>query len=268
MKIEPFTSDDISSVNPLQPQGWPDISKSFRYYTASTFCTPVKMISGTQIIGTGCIIFYKTTAWLAHIIVSEENRNQGIGQALVRHLLEMGVNRGISTFLLVGTTMGERVYRKEGFEPVSDYLCYEGLCAESDVRKRPDNVRDCTAGFRKQVLDLDRYVTGENRSELISPYLKDARIVIRNGGLEGFWLPGLGDGPVIAISEPAATDLLNEKLRVKDHIILPEENHNGIAFLESRDWVEKEGVRRRMCLGKPVTWKPEYIYSRIGGNFG
>ena len=50
--------------------------------------------------------------------------------------------------------------------------------------------------------------------------------------------------------------------------MLPEDNQAGVGFLKQNGFVKTETKGTRMIPGKEIYWKPENIYSRIGGNFG
>ncbi|MCK5463227.1 MAG: hypothetical protein KAI95_09430 [Bacteroidales bacterium] len=53
-----------------------------------------------------------------------------------------------------------------------------------------------------------------------------------------------------------------------DKAVLPGENHPGTNFLRQNGFTLSDTKGTRMILGQEIDWKPEHIYSRIGGNFG
>lgn len=53
-----------------------------------------------------------------------------------------------------------------------------------------------------------------------------------------------------------------------DKASLPSDNIMGIEFLKYNRFIETTKKVSRMILGKDINWKPNKIYSRIGGNFG
>ncbi|OQX81186.1 MAG: hypothetical protein B6D64_02270 [Bacteroidetes bacterium 4484_276] len=59
----------------------------------------------------------------------------------------------------------------------------------------------------------------------------------------------------------------NKCLR-NNKIVLPEDNQAGVGFLKQNGFVKTETKGTRIIPGKDIYWKPENIYSRIGGNFG
>lgn len=86
--------------------------------------------------------------------------------------------------------------------------------------------------------------------------------------MQGYYLPTLGDGPVVAINKEAGAALLNFKhAQGIKKAALPETNQNGIEALASLGL--KEYLKgTRMYLGKPLAWQSGKVYNRIGGNFG
>ena len=76
MKIGILDQDDMPLIAALQPEGW-DIISVIHFYTKASFCFPIKVTIDNKIIGIGTTIIHNDVAWLAHIIVHPDCRNQG-----------------------------------------------------------------------------------------------------------------------------------------------------------------------------------------------
>jgi N-acetylglutamate synthase-like GNAT family acetyltransferase len=267
MQLEKLTCANIENIRHLQPNGWPDITKAFTFYTANEFCNPIKVSVAGKIIGIGCSISFEKTAWLAHIIVSDDYRNQGVGSAIVDELLNNSKTKGIETVLLVATELGEPVYTKAGFSKVSEYRYFrkEKMLPKNVIS---DKIQPYKKEFHKDIIQLDRCISGENREKLLEIYLGKSFVFIDNNVVCGYFMPDLGEGPVLACTIEAGIELMRFRYSDFERATIPEENKTGIEFLHRIGFVETETKGTRMILGKEVQWKPEMIYSRIGGNFG
>ena len=266
MIFQAITFSDLDTVKNLQPPDWPDIIPYIKLYIESPNCWPIKVISGNELLGIGAAIFNEDTAWLAHIIVNEKYRKQGIGSAIVAELMHSVVLKNIPTQLLIATAIGQPVYEKAGFLKVTDYLFFK--------REKPwieknsvFEIKNYLIKYKQQILELDKYVTTENRRWLLEMHLNSAKLIIVDNQLWAYYLPTLGEGPIISQTEEAGLDLMRLKYEGIDKAVLPLENTTGIIFLLENGFVQvSKGAR--MIFGKEIQWKPEMIYSRIGGNFG
>ncbi|MGH2623648.1 MAG: GNAT family N-acetyltransferase, partial [Sphingobacterium sp.] len=95
--IQPFTLQDIPHIQHLQPKGWNDISVDLMAYCMNSFCKPIKVVIHHRIVGIGVVIYHERSAWLAHIIVDESSRGQGIAKMIVRFLIALATKYGSLT---------------------------------------------------------------------------------------------------------------------------------------------------------------------------
>lgn len=266
MPIEALTSNDLELLHELQPPDWNPLALVFDFYLRADFCFPIKYTERGAIAGIGATIIHKHTAWLAHIIVHNEHRNKGIGGIVTKALIDQANKSGIQTVLLLATSLGEPVYKKHGFIKEMDYLFFK---TDQDISfNNSYTISSFEEKFIFELLQLDKDVSGEDRSRLITPHFKDAKLIIDNNSILGYYLPTLGDGPVIARNKEAGAALVNLKhTQGIKKAALPETNQNGIDVLTSLGF--KEFLKgTRMYLGKPLSWQPDKIYNRIGGNLG
>jgi len=267
MQYERLLDSDIEKISHLQPEGWSDIKDAFRFYCNHDFCNPVKVTLDNEIVGVGSSIFFDKTAWLAHIIVNSDHRKRGIGYMIVDSLLESIKTRGIKTSLLIATEIGEPLYIKAGFRKVSDYRYFKRESYNTD-RQFSDNIQSYKDDFYKDIIQLDAHISGENRERLLKNYLKKSSVFVKNNTIEGFYIPGLEEGPIMALTCNVGKELMRLKYSTIEKATIPGENQAGIEFFKEFGFIETNTVGKRMILGNDIEWKPEMIYSRIGGNFG
>lgn len=263
--IQPFNSDDLSALPKLQPEGWTNsITPAFNYYLESPFCFPFKYVVDGNVAGTGCGINYGETAWLAHIIVNKNYRRRGIALKIVNHIKNYLFNMSVKTISLIATEMGEPVYIKAGFTDCCEYNFYSGECSlDFEVSK---NIVPYNKRYIRELLAFDSKHTGENRNIILNN-LDITSLYIKNNSIEGYYIPNLGQGHIIAENNEAGIELM--KLRLKDckEFVLPSTNKAGTSFLEEIG-LSKTVSAKRMFIGKPLNVKPENIYNRIAGNKG
>lgn len=267
MQYDKLTYLELEQIKCLQPDGWPDITDAFRFYCDNDYCNPIKVSLDGIIVGIGNSIIFEKTAWLAHIIVSNDFRNQGIGYKIVDYLQNDIKVKGVETSLLIATELGEPVYKKAGFRKVSDYRYFK---KEYDLieKKFSKNIQPYKDAFYKDLIKFDNYVSGENRESLLKNYLNKSFVYYDDNMIQGLFIPNLGEGPIFALTTDAGKELMRFKYSSVDKATIPNENQIGIEFIKELGFIETNTTGKRMILGHDIEWKPTMIYSRIGGNFG
>jgi GNAT superfamily N-acetyltransferase len=256
----------MESISALQPADWTDIIPFFSFYLNSGYCDPIKVETDGKIIGVGTDIKHKRTAWIAHVIVHPEYRCRGIGTLITNTLVDKLKVQGFKTIFLIATNLGEPVYRKAGFVKETEYLFFKGGKYVRDT-KQSGLIIPYNQKYHRTVLALDKMVSGENREVLLKIHLSDSLLHKKGNIINGFYLPSLGEGLIVADNPEAGIELMKVKYAADSKAILPVENIAGINFLLKSSFQEySKGTRMR--LGKKIPWHPEMLYSRIGGNLG
>ena len=264
-EIESLTSYDLDVVAGLQPDGWPDIFPSIEYYCKSDFCFPLKASLAGKVVGIGTAIIHGSTAWLAHIIVSPDHRNAGIGSAITKALIDVGQRNSCRSLLLIATTLGEPVYKKFGFEVETKYLFFDhGVSLSSE--STPE-VFAFKKSHEEALFELDRLVSGEDRRKLLRGHLSNTLVFVENNLLKGFYMPTLGEGLIIADFPAAGLALMKLRTASTKQFCIPMLNENAVKFLSQHGFTEFRQASR-MILGEKLIWDGSKIYSRIGGNLG
>jgi len=264
--IEPFTRDDLPALSELRPPDWRDITPAFEFYLSKPFCFPLKTALAGRIAGIGAAILLGRTGWLAHIIVHPENRGRGIGSAIVSNLLHLLKRRDCSTVSLIATDLGYPIYKRIGFQDDGEYVFYKRDHAAESI-PTDETIAGYAPQFERSVLNLDRDISGEDRRELLVEKLPGSFLCMLDNEVTGCYLPELGEGLVLARRREAGLALLKKKAAVSDRVVLPAQNGSATAFLEQSGFRETMRCRRMVC-GPKIAWKPEGLFSRIGGNFG
>ncbi|SDM93320.1 Acetyltransferase (GNAT) domain-containing protein [Daejeonella rubra] len=266
MKIQTIDSRDIDLLNILQPQGWEDIRPYFYYYISSPSCDPIKISIGNKIAAVGTTIRHPDTAWLAHVIVHPDFRNQGLGQKLTEALIGRLDYEKIKTVYLDATDMGFPVYRKIGFEVETEYIHLDGELINQNL-KDPAAVIPFQEKYRDKILQLDKQTSGENRGLIINDHLKSSLIYLKEGIVSGVYFPHFFEQAIIANDPEAGTELMKLRMRIKNKFRFPLGNQSGINFLIQNNY-QKMRTSRKMILGLRREYFGEFNYNRISGGLG
>jgi GNAT superfamily N-acetyltransferase len=153
-------------------------------------------------IGTACACIFEDVAWINFVLVDQAHRGQGIGTALMKHVVQYLDDRGVATIRLDATPLGQPVYEKLGF--VGDFTLdrYEGFLPKKNVDpglpggRDGGNVTPLNAADLPAMLDMDFGVHATRRDKLLRYALEAApeyALKYAPGGqLKGYclWRPG------------------------------------------------------------------------------
>ena len=258
---------DLDELKKLQPEGWTDIIPEFEGYVQKNFCHPIKAVLDQHIVGVGTLITFGPTGWLAHIIVDKNHRNKGIGTRITEILIQDGQDKSVETLLLIATELGLPLYQKAGFRMVTAYQYFKRDTPRRDHRPSP-KIIPYAAGLDAAIFKIDEETSGENRRSLLADHLGKALVYIKNNAAEGFYMPDLGEGLILARTAEAGLELMKVKYSKADKAVLPIENAVGMGFLRQHGFSLTDTKGTRMIWGKDIDWKQAQVFSRIGGNYG
>lgn len=265
MQIQPFEYKDIPNIADLTPEKWNDIRPSFTFYLESPFCFPIKVTLDDQIVGLGATIVHNDIAWLGHIIVHPEQRGKGIGKQITQALVDIAKQKNCETIYLIATHLGFPVYEKKGFLIETEYLAFKDIALEkSSVSPR---IIPYSQTFKAAIASIDKITTGEKRMMHLESFLETGYVYKHNDQIQGFYLPDLGEGLIVAMNASAGIELLKLHLQHTDKLVFPKEN------LEARDFLYHNGFKeydivKRMRIGHHRALQLENIYSRVSGSIG
>lgn len=266
MEYSAFGSNDFEKIEELQPPGWGLLTPRFEEFIRSPRCQPIKLCDAGRMIGLGTSIFHEDSAWLACIIIHPDYRNRGLGSQITQKLLNAIDREKYSTVFLDATEFGFPVYQKLGFE-LEGWYSHRRLQGEKIITEPQTGLTDFEPGYQQQLLDLDRQFCNENRPFILEQYLETAKLIVHETELQGFYLPDLGDGLIVAKNQEAGLHLLKERMRKFDYAVLPDVQTEAKAILETQGFKEVK-KSRRMYLGKKRIWNKEMLYNRISGQLG
>jgi len=147
--------------------------------------------------------------------------------------------------LLIATKIGEPVYLKRGFVDVCEYVFMQRQEPLAEV-PISDSILPYHPEFYEEVINLDLNITGEDRESLIAGYLSNGLLYVEHGRLDGFYLPGLEKGLVIADTIHAGLELLKVRCGGSAKVVLPAANNDAIRFLNEHGFAESSRAMRKV----------------------
>jgi GNAT superfamily N-acetyltransferase len=253
-------------VATLQQPGWRDIRTAFRLYFETDFCSPVGVFRDGELIGVGSAIRFSGSAWLGHIITHADHRRQGVGSAIMAHLLDDLERRGIQTVTLFATEEGVPLYESFGFREAGRYNYYT-ISTPLPEPESDGMIIDAAPSDYDAILRLDLLVSGERRERLLRSHCSRARVVREGGSILGVWHPDIGEGLVQARDVDAGGVLLRARVAGAARCVVPAVNKAAQDYLERLGFAYSRSAPR-MQRGPSTDWRPELHYSRISGNLG
>lgn len=266
MKFVPLDHSDLPFLKEFEPPNWGDLVPRFTYHINSKFCVPMKLTIPGKMVAIGTVIFHKDSAWLASIIVHPDYRNRGYGIELTRQLIALIDTNTYSTIYLDATDLGYPLYVKLGFELEATYahLKSEKLITGLNIS---DSIFSYKEKYKEPILQLDKLISQEDRQDTLIENLTTAHVYVSDNQLEGFYLPSLGNGLIIAANVEAGIELVKCRLMNNYYAILPSENEVAINYLRQNNLIQFR-FSRRMFIGKKREWNGKCMYNRINGQLG
>jgi len=228
---------------------------------------PVGMVAG---------IIYSDYAYVGLMGVHQDFQRQGIGLALMSHLLDWLDRRGVQQVVLDASPFGQPLYEKLGFVPFDEIFVFQRQIGYP-ASKRPDKIEFLT----QQNLDLiaapDTQAFGASRKELLQAllgaYHQRAFLLADEGGVNGYLIAQEKRiGPWVADSPGNAALLLDAALSLPYPglltVTVPGENVDAIDLLP-RYGFELARVNRHMARGTNLSpGQRESIYAQASLSLG
>ena len=166
---------------------------------------------------------------------------------------------------LIATALGEPVYKKVGFLIESRYDFYKDINLEK--LEFSDNITPFKSDYKQDIFELDKTISGEDRSEHLGAFLEDSFVYFENQKVEGVYFSSFGDGLIVANTATAGIELMKKRFQKFNMASFPQENKTAHDFMRFHSY-SSINTHARMHFQKPMPWKPEGLYNRVGGNIG
>jgi GNAT superfamily N-acetyltransferase len=234
-------------------------------------------------VGTACCCVFDSVAWINMVLVDRDQRGQGVGTSMMRHVLQYLDERGIVSIRLDATVLGQPVYAKLGFTGDFTLERYEGILpsapATGVMGEEGTAIEPLTEADLSALFEFDQFITSTRRAELLrhlfTQHPKHAFKHTTHGQLDGYCLARPGSnawqiGPIQA-SPPAGRALL---LQAAVHFAgqpvyldAPTANAEANAVVQALGLTVQRSFLR-MTRGRKVAERLDHFWSSFGPEKG
>lgn len=186
---------------------------------------------------------------------------------MVSRLIDLAQEHGVKTISLIATSQGQPLYQKFSFQNELEYVFFQTPAKPHPSAWERKALRQANPGDYLAILYLDRQASGEERSAILEPHLGSTWVFGEPGSVQGFWMPGLREGLVVARNQEAACTLLAAKAQTGARMVVPSANTAALECIKTLGYQESSRAWR-MIRGPKLNWKPDMIWSRIAGKLG
>lgn len=278
MQIRTMTAADIPFAQRLKAQNnWNQLDADWRRQLdlEPTACFVAERAG--QPVGTTCGCVFGAIAWINFVLVDLDQRGQGIGTALLRHVLRHLDKRGVLTIRLDATPLGQPVYEKLGFVGEFGLSRYEGVMPTT-VEALP-GVEPMTRADLPAVCRWDEMVTRTRREKLLrhlfDAFPQRARKFAPAGELQGYCLARPGSnawqvGPIQGTAVAGRALLLDAARQFagqRVYLDVPTDHAAAVAGVQAFGWTVQRTFLR-MSRGQRVAENLERFWSSFGPEKG
>ena len=234
---------DLGLYRQIEPEG---------LWLAEREAKPVGMVGAVN---------YGAFAYVGLMAVLETAQRQGIGLALMKHLLDRLEKQGVPLVLLDASHAGRPMYQKLGFMAYDSSHVFR--CERVPTPECPPQVRPMSMGDVAALAEWDRMIFGADRGRLLrallAAYLGRAFMLRdENGSIAGYVMTQANRiGPWVARSAPGAEALLHAALSLRWRgavsVAVPGLNDDASALLRRNRF---EVVRTNTHMGKGASEPP------------
>jgi ribosomal protein S18 acetylase RimI-like enzyme len=275
--IRPMTAADVASAADLLRLGdFGDRSEFFAWaVTRPTIGLFVAERDGA-VVGTGVGSAHGPVGWVGVIFVAPKVRGAGLGRRITRSVIEHLEAAGCRSQVLIASPMGRPIYEREGFRVIERQVrcTIDGLPPADDPGD--PRVRAFAATDAEAVRTLDRAVTGEDRSAVITELVTPTSTIVAigpDGDVRGYLARAPWRGGAVIAPDPDDALRLLERRRHATGISgkagagVMSGNAIGRERLRAAGWLEELGGVR-MLRGEPLDWQPNAIWGQFNGALG
>jgi GNAT superfamily N-acetyltransferase len=275
--VRTMTPDDLAFGMALKTQaGWNQVEADWRRALALEPDGCFLAERDGAPVGTVTSCPFGPVAWIAMMLVAEAARGQGIGRALMVHVLAFLDRAGARSIRLDATSLGQPLYASLGFTADATILRYQGRPAPLGV------VVDVPQGDPTDldaVATIDRRATGTDRGRYLECLMAGSpesfRIALHGGSIAGYSLTRAGSraiqvGPCIATETagPIVMSAAFHRLAGQAIIVDVPESHRPSRALADAAGLTVARSFTRMTLGEPVAERLESIWASSGPEMG
>lgn len=265
MTIEPFRADDIAvflkiaAAEKWVADPW-ELDFLLAVFPEGCLCVRDNDGKGIAFVSS---LRHEKSGWIGNLIVAEEFRGMGLGEALFRKALEALQTAGVGTFWLTASKMGRSLYERYGFSSIDSIARWVGTGRQ---RHASYGKHDESFNIAPSVISIDSHSWGDRRERLLAATMDRGWAVPAESGFIVVQLCGeaLQLGPFSALDSDTAEVLFETALRTiplgtKVFLDAPVSNRSALRLF-NRKGMRIAGRNELMYSGVKPDYRPEMLY--------
>ncbi|UCG69117.1 MAG: GNAT family N-acetyltransferase [Thermoplasmata archaeon] len=219
--LRAFKSTDLSKVA--------DLVNFWKLFIEEKICYFIIAKYNEKIIGCGALVTYRSHVWVAWMAVDPDFQQKGVGNKIMRNLMDYAKKSGFNTLRLDATNVGKKLYSKFEFREEYRVLWHEIKFLKGRYDFEGSGIA-VSNHIPKWCLKMDKEAFGDDRSRLLKLLLNNGGkiITVENEGDGILWKNRIG--PIIAEDVDIAKNIVRyatgmgaERLYVPLHKDLPQD---------------------------------------------
>jgi len=265
MTVEPFQAEDVAAFLRLAAvENWLAEEWEFAFllkrFPEGCFC--VRDDDGTGVAFVTSLP-HERSGWIGNLIVAQELRGKGVGEALFRKANEALHEAGVKTFWLTASSSGKSLYEKYGFTGIDTVYRW----SSTGRQRHTGQACPLDAGVHSDsVSSLDCQAWGDRRELLMASAVGRGRLMVEEAGFVVVQPCGqaLQIGPFSARDSGTAATLFEAALRTtplgtKVFLDAPASNRSGLRLF-NRKGMRIAGKTELMYAGVRPSFRPDLLY--------
>lgn len=265
MTVEPFRSGDIGPFLKLATaEGW--VAEAWEFdFLLSEFpqgCFAARIDSGVT-AGFVTSLLHQRSGWIGNLLVAEQFRGRGLGEALFKKALASMQMAGAQTIWLTASKAGAPLYVKHGFGSIDTVVRWVGTGRQ---RYEVLNCHKDGNAVGTAVNGIDSQAWGDRRDALLAATIGRGRLLLDDSGFAVIQSCGEARqfGPFTALDSDAGERLFDAALRTvplgaKIYLDSPACNRAALRMFNRRR-MRISGSTELMYAGVRPDYRPELLY--------
>lgn len=265
MTSEPFRADDTAAfLKMAAAEGW--VAEPWEFaFLLSVFpqgCFCMRDIHGKGIAFVTSL-HHEKSGWIGNLIVAEEFRGKGLGEALFGKAMEALHVAGVKTFWLTASKMGRSLYERHGFSSIDTIVRWVGTGRQRHPLYGQNSER---LTITPSVINLDNHSWGDRREPLLAATMERGWVIPEETGFIVVQQCGkaLQLGPFSALDGFTAEVLFEKALRTiplgtRIFLDAPASNRSALRLF-NRKGMRIAGRNELMYAGVKPAYRPEILY--------
>lgn len=255
--VRPLAHTDLAHAAALFGDARTRMQARIRWYLHTPYAVVKGLYAGDRLLGLGCGLQFGASAHLAHLLVDPSLEGTDERATLTATLLSEFARNGACSVSVQAVEHEVGAWERQGFRPDQEFVRYQH---GSWVPPSHEEVGLLQPSHVLALLYLDERATGEVRKQLLLEHRFAGHAYVEKGQMRGGLLPLLGHGLILAQHAGAGLELQRWLIPHQRGIIVPAQNTEACAHLESTGhFAACAGVR--MVLGRQTKFRPELIYA-------